>query len=277
MKINRNSPECRIILVTFKLNEYSAEIKLNFKPTISIMDINERKCDYQYRLRILRFRQNSMLALLIFLLSFSTFQTGFANGSNPTQVETSQQKKLTGKVTDEKGEPLPGVTIIAKGSNAGVITDMDGNYSINMPNGSDVLKFSFIGYKVNEIKVGSRSVVNAVLAEDVKNIDEVVVVGYGTQKKSHLTGSVASLKTEGLDEIPVSDVSQALQGKMAGVTVQQTDPMAGQSAEIRVRRFGSISAAVQPLVLVDRFPIPDGLSSVSSANVESSEVLKGAG
>ena len=141
------------------------------------MDINERKCDYQYRLRILRFRQNNLLALLIFLLSFSTFQSGFANGSNPTPVESLQQKKLTGKVTDEKYEPLPGVTIIAKGSTTGVITGIDGTYSISMANGRDVLVFSFIGYKVNEIKVGSRSVINAVLAEDVKNIDEVVEIG----------------------------------------------------------------------------------------------------
>jgi TonB-dependent starch-binding outer membrane protein SusC len=240
------------------------------------MDKKEKKCDYHSKCQILKFHPSGLLALLIVLLSFSTVQAGVNVGSNPAKTEASQQKKVSGKVTDEKGEPLPGVTIVVKGTTAGIITDIDGKYSINMPNGIDVLTFSFIGYKINEIKVGNRSVVNAVLSEDVKNIDEVVVVGYGTQKKSHLTGSVASLKTEGLDEIPVSDVSQALQGKMAGVTVQQTDPMAGQSAEIRVRGFGSISAAVQPLVVVDGFPIPDGLSSVSMGNVESIEVLKDA-
>ncbi len=139
------------------------------------MDKNESKCDYHSKCRIRNFFANGLLALLIVLFSFSTVQAGVILGSKPAQTEASQQKKITGKVTDEKGEPLPGVTIVVKGTTSGIITDMDGKYSISMPNGVDVLTFSFIGYKINEIKVGNRSVVNAVLSEDVKNIDEVVV------------------------------------------------------------------------------------------------------
>jgi len=104
----------------------------------------------------------------------------------------------------------------------------------------------------------------------------VVVVAYGTQKKSHLTGAVSSIKNDKLDEIPVSTIGQALQGKLAGVSIQNIDPQAGEAPVIRVRGMGSISASVTPLVVVDGFPIPDGLSSVSMGDVESIEVLKDA-
>ena len=189
----------------------------------------------------------------------------------------AQDKSIRGKVVAVADKsPLPGVSVIAKGTTNGVTTDLEGNFTLRIPASTKSLVFSFLGMETQEVPVAGKTNFDISMKESNVGIDEVVVVGYGTQKKSHLTGSVASLKTEGLDEIPISDVSQALQGKMAGVTVQQTDPMAGQSAEIRVRGFGSISAAVQPLVVVDGFPIPDGLSSVSMGNVESIEVLKDA-
>ena len=114
------------------------------------------------------------------------------------------------------------------------------------------------------------------MEEDTKVMDEVVVVAYGTQQKSHLTGAVSSIKSEKMEDIPVSRVDQALQGKLAGVNVQQNDPLAGEAPVIRVRGMGSISAAVTPLVVVDGVPIPDGLASVSMGDVESIEVLKDA-
>ncbi len=240
------------------------------------MEKKEERCNYQRSHHFSNFRLPSLMVLLIVLFSYATVQAGSPKEPGQSPSGASQQKQITGKVIDENGSPLPGVTIVVKGTTTGVVSAADGTYSIALPKGSNTLTFSFIGYRVTELPVGNKSVVDAVMAEEVKNIDEVVVIGYGTQKKSHLTGSVATLKSEGLDEIPVSGVSQALQGKLAGVTVQQLDPMAGESAVIRVRGMGSISAAVEPLVVVDGFPIPDGLSSVSMGNVESIEVLKDA-
>jgi TonB-linked SusC/RagA family outer membrane protein len=240
------------------------------------MDRKEKECKNQISRPARNFRLSVLWLLLFVLINYETVQAAYTKGSVSEQVGVSQQKEITGKVTDEKGTPLPGVTIVVKGTTTGVVSASDGTYSISIPKGNDVLTFSYIGYKNTEITVGSKTMVDAVLTEDVKSIDEVVVIGYGTQKKSHLTGSVATLKNERLDEIPVSGVSQALQGKLAGVTVQQLDPMAGEAAVIRVRGMGSISAAADPLIVVDGFPIPDGLSSISMGNVESIEVLKDA-
>jgi len=138
-----------------------------------------------------------------------------------------------------------------------------------VPDATSTLVFSYIGYKTVEKTVGTNTQINLSLDEETKNIDEVVVVAYGTQKKSHLTGAVSSLKNDKLDEIPVSSIGQALQGKLAGVQIQNVDPEAGEAPIIRVRGMGSISAAISPLIVVDGFPIPDGLSSVSMGDVES--------
>ncbi|MEI7676754.1 MAG: TonB-dependent receptor, partial [Bacteroidales bacterium] len=185
------------------------------------------------------------------------------------------QVKVSGTVTDKNKDPLIGVNIIVKGSQTGTISDVNGNYSIQAPNNKSVISFSYIGYRSVE-KTAASTTINISLQEETHQMDEMVVIGYGSQKKSHLTGAVSSLKNEKLDEIPVSSVAQALQGKLAGVQIQNIDPEAGEAPVIRVRGMGSISAAVSPLVVVDGFPIPDGLASVSMGDVESIEVLKDA-
>ncbi len=186
------------------------------------------------------------------------------------------QVRVSGVVVDKNKEPLIGVNIIVKGEKNGTISDVNGKYEIQVPSSNSVLEFSYIGYKPEERMVGNNKLLNIVLEEDAHAIDEVVVVAYGTQQKSHLTGAVASLKNDKLDEIPVSRIDQALQGKLAGVNIQNIDPEAGEAPVIRVRGMGSISASVSPLVVVDGFPIPDGLSSVSMNDVASIEVLKDA-
>jgi TonB-linked SusC/RagA family outer membrane protein len=186
------------------------------------------------------------------------------------------QIKVNGTVVDSNKEPIIGVNVKAVGTKTGTITDVNGKFSIQVPDNKSEISFSYIGYKQQQVVVGSKSQINIILLEDSKVMDEVVVIAYGTQQKSHLTGAVSSIKGDKLDDIPVSRIDQALQGKLAGVQIQNVDPEAGEAPVIRVRGMGSISAAVTPLVVVDGFPIPDGLSSVSMGDVESIEVLKDA-
>ncbi|MFT3753747.1 MAG: TonB-dependent receptor [Paludibacter sp.] len=186
------------------------------------------------------------------------------------------QTKINGIITDPTATPLIGVNITVKGTKIGTISDFNGKYSIQVPDSKSVLVFSYIGYKTVEKTIGNSSLINISMEEGTATIDEVVVVAYGTQKKSHLTGAVSSLKTDKMDEIPVARVDQALQGKLAGVQIQNTNPEAGAAPVIRVRGMGSISAEAEPLIVVDGFPVPDGLSMVSMGDVESIEVLKDA-
>ncbi|MEI8272001.1 MAG: TonB-dependent receptor [Paludibacter sp.] len=189
---------------------------------------------------------------------------------------TFAQLKVNGTVTDSKKEPLIGVNIKVVGTKTGTITDANGKFSISVTDTKAFLAFSYIGFKPVVQAVGNSKQLLIEMEEDSKAMDEVVVVAYGTQQKSHLTGAVSSIKGDKLDDIPVSRIDQALQGKLAGVSIQQLDPEAGEAPVIRVRGLGSISAASSPLVVVDGFPIPDGLSSVSMGDVESIEVLKDA-
>ncbi|WP_235833048.1 SusC/RagA family TonB-linked outer membrane protein [Arcticibacter tournemirensis] len=198
---------------------------------------------------------------VILLWSFSSF---------------AQNISVSGTVTDAKGETLPGVSVLVKGTRIGTSTDIKGKYTLKGVPAEGTLVFSFMGYKPREIAVKSRRTIDAGLEEDVKSLDEVVVVGYGSVRKSHLTGSVTKLKNENLDEIPTSRLDNALIGKMAGVSVQNTTSEAGAAPTVRVRGLSSISANSSPLIVVDGHPVPDGLAFVNPYDVESIEVLKDA-
>lgn len=189
----------------------------------------------------------------------------------------AQTKIVSGTVVDAFDTPLIGVNILVKGTNEGAITDIDGKFSLNVFNSSqDILVFSYIGYMPKEISVMDNSVVNVTLLEDQQKLEEVVVVGYGVQKKSHLTGSISKVKNENLGQLPVSRVDQALVGKLAGVQIQNVSAQSGASPKIQIRGLGSISAGTEPLIVVDGYPIPGNLSDVDMNDVESIEVLKDA-
>lgn len=188
----------------------------------------------------------------------------------------AQTRKIKGTVTDSTGSPLAGVTILTDKKTRSAATDTAGNYSISVDANSTSLIFSYVGYGSQIANISSRSVIDVIMYPSRNELDDVVVIGYGTQRKSHLTGAISKYANERLDELPVVRVDQALLGKIAGVNVQNLDPEAGGTPRIRVRGLGSISAKADPLVVVDGHPIPDGLAFLNMADVQSIEVLKDA-
>lgn len=153
---------------------------------------------------------------------------------NASPVSTQQNKKVSGTITDSNGEPLIGVNVAIVGTGTGTITDVDGKYTLEVP-GNATLLFSYIGFVQQSILVGSKSILDIILKDDTQKLDEVVIVGYGTQKKVNLTGAITSVKTEELNNIPTSNLSNSLAGRAPGVTVTTTSGMAGASSKIRMR------------------------------------------
>ncbi|WP_201301078.1 TonB-dependent receptor [Sunxiuqinia indica] len=196
------------------------------------------------------------------------------NLNNRNVIE--QQVSVSGIVTDASGVPLPGVTVVIKGTMKGTITDGDGNYSLTDVPGDGVLVFSFVGMRPMEISVGGRSTINASLAEETIGIDEVVAIGYGTQSKRNVTGAIQSVDSEDFENIPTAQLTQKLQGKLAGVQINQTTGIPGQGMSIRIRGQASISAGSDPLYVVDGFPITGDISNINPDEIESITVLKDA-
>ncbi|UCH13756.1 MAG: TonB-dependent receptor plug domain-containing protein, partial [Bacteroidales bacterium] len=187
----------------------------------------------------------------------------------------AQQKTITGTVVGSEKEPLPGVTVIIKGTSQGTITDTDGKYSIEAGE-EDVLVFSFVGYLTEEADVGSKTVIDLAMVEDLIGIEEVVVVGYGTVRKSDITGALSSVSSEQIRELPVQNMNQALQGRAAGVDVFSNNFRPGEAPKIRIRGNRSITADNDPLYIVDGIPVVDGIDWVNPLDIESIEILKDA-
>ncbi|SEK88948.1 TonB-linked outer membrane protein, SusC/RagA family [Chitinophaga rupis] len=206
-----------------------------------------------------------------------------------SQFAYAQQKTITGKVTDAKdGSSLPGVTVKAKGTATGTVTIADGSFSINVPNSTNTLVFTFVGYGDQEVNVTNQSNVTVALSTGNKELSEVVVVGYGTQSKRELTGAVAKVQGKELENQPVASFESALQGRAPGVVIESGSGKVGQGIKIRIRGTSSISASSQPLYVIDGLPIISESQSVSTNDatnpladinpndIESVEVLKDA-
>lgn len=195
----------------------------------------------------------------------------------PYYATQQQDKKITGKVTDQAGSPIPGVSVVVKGTTTGMITDNGGNFSIVLPEGARTLSFSFIGMTPQDVEIGNQTVFNVTLEQSAIGLDEVVVIGYGTMKKSHLTGAISKVTNKGLEQIPTSRAEEALIGKVSGVSIQMVDASAGSAPTIRVRGIGSITADASPLIVMDGVVVSsDYLGSIDMNDVESVEVLKDA-
>ena len=187
-----------------------------------------------------------------------------------------QQQRVRGTVTDANtGVSLPGVTVLIQGTAKGVTTGTDGKYSVDIPNANTVLVFSFVGYLPEKIPVSGKSVIDVRLKPDIKTLDEVVVVGYGTQKKSDLTGSVTSIPQSRLKELPVTNVLQALQGSVSGVSIVQSSTVPGSLSNVIIRGVNSISASSNPLYVIDGVPLMSGsMNDINPNDISSIEVLK---
>ncbi len=184
------------------------------------------------------------------------------------------QTKITGKVISvSDNEGLPGVTVLLKGTSTGTVTDVDGNYSITVNSANDVLVYSMVGMAQQEITVGSQSVINVSLDAKVTGLDEVVVVGYGTVKKSDLTGAVSTVKSKELTAIPVTDALESLQGKVAGLDLTKSSGQAGATMNFSIRGNRSITAEQPPLILVDGVDYGSSLD-INPNDIQSVEVLK---
>jgi TonB-linked SusC/RagA family outer membrane protein len=196
--------------------------------------------------------------------------------SGETNVEL-QQTEVTGTITDSStGEPMPGVNVTVKGTTVGLLTDISGKYAITAPEPNSVIVFSFIGYNSQEISIAGQRVINVKLVQSIEALDEVVVIGYGTQKKVNLTGSISTLDIEKLNDRPITNVSQAVQG-LSGLYVNQAGAEPGaDEATIRIRGIGTIGGAskLDPLVIVDG--VEFSLSGVNPNDIESISVLKDA-
>ncbi|RKN78797.1 SusC/RagA family TonB-linked outer membrane protein [Ulvibacterium marinum] len=188
-----------------------------------------------------------------------------------------QDVTITGTVASASdSQPLPGVNVVEKGTTNGTVTDFDGNYSLNVADDNATLIFSYIGFTTQEIQVNGQSEVNATLIEDATSLDEVVLVGYGTQIKREVTGSVQTVDLTELADIPVTQVTEKLQGQLAGVQITQTTGKPGDGINVRIRGQLSISGGSDPLYVVDGFPIAGNINTLNPAEIEDITVLKDA-
>lgn len=212
-----------------------------------------KNCNYENVLK-------RTLFICCFLLSFGMY---------------AQDGVVKGKVTGSDGTPLAGANVVQKGTTNGVVADFDGNYEINLVDGTKILVFSYIGFQQKEIAIGDNTTVDAILLEDAQNLEEVVVIGYGSQKKSDITGAVASVGSEDLEKAVFNTVDQVLQGRSSGVVVTSASGEPGAAANIRIRGNNSISGDNSPLYVVDGIPI-SGTPNFNPQEIENLEVLKDA-
>jgi TonB-linked SusC/RagA family outer membrane protein len=205
----------------------------------------------------------------------------------------AQEISVTGTVKDQMGEAIPGVTIVEKGTSKGTATDVNGNYTIPVSGPTSVLIFSFIGLKTQEIVVAQKRKIDVVLEQDVVGMDEVVVVGYGTQKRGNITGAVASVNPAVIKDRPITNVEEALQGQVTGLSISSTGGQPGATTKMNIRGISSVSGSSQPLIVVDGFPMNEvstsgggglegfsaqmsSFSYINPDDIESIEVLKDA-
>lgn len=212
------------------------------------------------RKQLQMFSRSVLIMVFVSLLSF---------------VSNAQESQISGKISDGTGDGLPGASILIKGTNRGTTTDANGNFKIAAGSNATLL-ISSIGFLNQEVNVGGKSIINLSMVTDTKALDEVVVVGYGTQKKSQMTGAISSVTSKQITEMPITNMGQALQGRVAGVDVAQTGSRPGSTPTIRIRGRRSFRASNDPLYVVDGIPLSAGYEDINPNDVASTEILKDA-
>ncbi|MGV8096746.1 MAG: TonB-dependent receptor [Mangrovibacterium sp.] len=253
------------------LNKIEDQSEFYFMYDATIVDVNQRKsisCENQPIAAIL----DQLLKDTKIVYEISDRQIVL---TSLQKAEIGQSKTVSGRVTDSSGVPLPGVTVVFKGTTQGTITDNDGNYSISKVPGDAVLVFSFVGMKTQEVPVAGKEVLNVTMEQETIGLGEVVAIGYGTVRRKDLTGSVSSVSGTTLKDIPVTSAAQAIVGLMPGVQVTKTEGSPDADIKIRVRGGGSITQDNSPLYIVDGFPVDD-INDIAPTDIASIDVLKDA-
>jgi len=219
--------------------------------------------------------------MLIFGLSSFLLIQGIGSllagsGSNISYSEDQQQVKVSGRVVDANNNPMAGVNVVEKGTTNGVMTGADGTYTLTVASGNSILTFTFIGYDPTEVPVDNQTKIDMTLTASTVGLQEVVVIGYGTQRRESVTGSVASISGNGLRDIPSSNFSQAIQGRLPGVELTQTSTRPGSTLQIRVRGTRSLTANNDPLVVLDGIPFVGSISEINTNDIKSLDILKDA-
>ena len=223
------------------------------------------------------FKKNLLISgICCLLLLQGLSQVLAASDVNGYKIDNLQTIVITGTITDSKNMPLPGVNIVEKGTNNGVISDANGNYSISVASSRSILVFSFIGYEQMEVTVGTQTTINVTLAERVTGLEEVVVIGYGTQRREAVTGSVSSIGGDAIRDIPASNLTQSIQGRLPGVELSQTSTRPGSTLQIRIRGVRSLTASNDPLVVLDGIPFIGSLNEINNNDIKSIDILKDA-
>ncbi|HPA70247.1 MAG TPA: carboxypeptidase-like regulatory domain-containing protein, partial [Bacteroidales bacterium] len=225
-------------------------------------------------------RRHLLIAkLVLFTFTLSMFgSNAYCLGADDLNLNsdiTLQQLRVAGVVRDTDGQPIPGVTVQVEGTTTGAFTDVNGRYTVDVPGPNAVLAFSFVGYTQVTVPVNGRNVIDVTLEEATEALDEIVVVGYGTVRKSDVTGAVASVRADAIKNVSTTDAAAAIQGKAPGVQVLTNSGAPGQAATIRVRGYSSNSGNIGPLLIVDGLKV-DNIQYLDPSMIESIEILKDA-
>jgi TonB-linked SusC/RagA family outer membrane protein len=281
-----------ITILNVSANLHSQDIKLNLsvkdKSLIDVIRIIEKESKYRFFFSdnyedlnnpvSLDAKEKNINEILSNLLENKaiTYKLLDNNIVVITPIGSLQTQTITGTVTDAvNGEPLPGVNIVVMGTTMGVVTDIDGKYSIDVASDKVVLNFSYVGYLAQQVEVSGRNVVNVQLVSDVKSLEEVVVVGYGVQKKSVVTAAISRVSTDDLANSAPTRVEDVLKGKVSGVQITQSSGQPGADSKVRIRGIGTVNNS-DPLYIVDGMPVDGGIDYLNPVDIQSVEILKDA-
>jgi len=289
------------------IKDVAIDLELNDSRLIEVFDVIESKTDflftYKYEdvnknLKISGEFKNSSIADILMEVSKQSKlkfhqindnihvskKHGRSDKNLLIDLNQEQGVTVTGSViSSEDNQPLPGANVIVKGTSRGTVTDVDGNYVLDVPSNESTLVFSSVGFVQEEVVVGDRSVINMTLTPDIQALEEIVVIGYGTQEKRDLTGAISSVTSKDIEEVSVTGFDQAIEGKLSGVRVMNANPSPGAGLEILIRGPNSIQSSTFPLIVIDGMPLPDDFNyennpfnAINPNDIASIEVLKDA-